>query len=140
MNKTIIALSGTANIGKSMTLARLGRQLKAAGATTTNNIGHNDYRAIFQYQNLTVGLQTYGDTAQLITQGLDVFSQHQCDIIAIAAKGYGATNTVIDNFSNQNGYRLIWSRPYVVWDGSISEDAIKNYSASHLLLMINDII
>ncbi len=140
MTKTIIALWGTANIGKSMTLARLGRQLQANGATTNANITGGDYRAIFQYQNKTIGLQTYGDTEHLVNQGLTEFQNQQCDIIAIASKSYGATVDTIGAFAGQNGYRIIWSSPYEVRDGSITTDTIKNYAASHLLRMVDDVI
>lgn len=140
MNKTIIALWGTANVGKSMTLARLGRQLHANGATTTAHISGTDYRAIFQYQDKTIGLQTYGDTEYLVNQGLVEFQNQHCDIIVIASKSYGATVDAQVTFAERNGYRLFWATPYEVHDDSITTDIMKTYSASHLLRMIDDVI
>lgn len=140
MKKTIIALKGTANIGKSMTLSRLGRQLQANGAVTNEDITREDYRAVFRYNNVTIGLQTYGDTEHLINQGLSGFLNQQCDIIVIASKSYGATVDALYTFAGQNSYRLIWASPYEVRDGSITTDKMKSYNASHLLRLIDDII
>ena len=140
MKKTIIALSGTANVGKSMTLSRLGRQLQTAGGVTPDNIVGVEYRAVFAYLRINVGIQTFGDTDNVIRQGLLHFQTNSCDIIAIACKRFGATTNRLTTFASANGYRLIWAAPYEVRDGSITNDAIKSYGASHLLNMINDVI
>lgn len=139
-NRTVIAVSGTANVGKSMTLSSLGRQLQAAGATTDDSIEGKEYRAIFNYRNLDIGIQTFGDIESMVADGLDVFQKQKCDIIAVASKRYGNTVNWIENFTKKHGYRLIWTAPYEVSDMSISTDRIKDYTASHFLLMIEDII
>jgi len=138
--KTIIAVSGTANIGKSMTISSLGRQIVAAGGTAPDDVTTKDYRAVIKYLSKIIGVQTYGDTEDLVQSGLDALLNHNCDIIVIASKGYGATVDAIGAFAGTNGYRLIWTSPYEVRDGSIPTTTIKDYGASHLLLMINDII
>jgi len=138
--KTIIAVSGTANIGKSMTISSLGRQIVATGGTTLDDVTTNDYRAITKYLSKIIGVQTYGDTEGLVQSGLDALLNHNCDIIVIASKVYGALVNAIGAFAGANGYRLIWTSPYEVRDSSIPTVTIKDYGASHLLLMINDII
>ncbi|XLS30837.1 hypothetical protein ACJD0Z_08385 [Flavobacteriaceae bacterium M23B6Z8] len=137
---TIIVAQGTANVGKSMTLSRLGRQLITAGATTVDDVTKTDYSARLQYSSVTIGIQTYGDLEGWVAQGLQHFLNNSCDIIAIASKRYGATARVIEEFASVNNYRVIWSTPYRVWDGSITDSDIKDYSASHLKLMVDDII
>lgn len=138
--KTIIVVSGKGNVGKSMTLSRLGKQLVAAGATTSHTFPKKDYRAFLHYKNKTIGVQTYGDREDLVNDGLNAFKTKNCDIIAIATKGFGATVTTLESFAKANNYRVIWSTPYRVWDGSISANDIKDYTASHLKLMIDDVI
>lgn len=138
--KTIIAVSGTANIGKSMTISSLGRQIVASGGVTSDNVAAKDYRAIINYSNKIVGVQTYGDTESIVQSGLDTFLNQNCDIIVIASKGFGSTVDAIGAFAGANDYRLIWISPYEVRDGSIPTNTIKDYGASHLLLMIDDII
>lgn len=138
--KTIIVKSGKANIGKSMTLSRFGEHLVKAGATTTQTLPKKDYHAYFDYRGKKVGIQTYGDTKKLVQDGLNAMQSNSCDIIAIASKGYGATVKAIEAFAKSNNFRVIWAKPYCVWDGSITENDIKNYSASHLKLMIDDVI
>lgn len=138
--KTIIAVSGTANVGKSMTLSRLGKQLAGAGATTTDTVTTNDYNAVLSYKSFTVGIQTYGDVAGWVHTGLHSFLAKKCDIIAIACKSYGATVNEIKTFAKSNNYRVIWTTPCAVWDGTIPENDIKDYAASHLKLMVDDIV
>jgi len=141
MEKTIIVLGGTANTGKSMTLVHLGNQLQTnANTITRTNLGNNDYRAVFQYKKQIIGLNTAGDTLGIVTEGLNEFLQKQCGIIAIASKAYGATVIAISEFATQNGYRVIWTKPYVVWDNHINTQRIKNYTASQLHKMIDDVI
>ena len=138
--KTIIVVSGTANIGKSMTLSRLGVQLYYAGASTNQKFPAKDYRACFQYKTKKIGIQTYGDTEHLVYTGLHELQSQNCDIIAIASKGFGKTVKAIETFANSYNYRVIWSTPYRVWDGSVTTSDIKDYTASHLKLMIDDVI
>ncbi|WP_405576850.1 hypothetical protein [Winogradskyella sp. Asnod2-B02-A] len=138
--KTIIVSSGTANIGKSMTLSRLGKQLVVAGATTSHTFPKKDYHAYLQYKGMKIGVQTYGDRQDLVKDGLNAFNAKSCDIIAIASKGYGATVKAIESFALANDYRVIWTSPYRVLDGSITATDIKDYSASHLKMMVDDII
>ncbi|MCB9336595.1 MAG: hypothetical protein H6577_00545 [Lewinellaceae bacterium] len=107
MKKTIIAIYGTANVGKSMTLSRLGRQLQANGAITTDDISRNDYRAVFNYLNRIVGVQTFGDINWMVEEGLNHFLNQSCDIIAIASKTYGGTTRTLNEFARDNHYRLI---------------------------------
>lgn len=110
--KTIIVVSGTANIGKSMTLSRLGHQLYYAGALTTQKFPAKDYRAYFKYNANKIGIQTYGDTEHLVYTGLYELQSQNCDIIAIASKGFGKTVKAIETFANSNNYRVIWTAPY----------------------------
>lgn len=138
--KSIIVAQGTANIGKSMTLSRLGRILVNSGSTTTGNTSRGDYNVTMSYISKLIGIQTFGDSPGLVKTGLTDFLNMSCDIIVIASKGYGATVMEIESFAKTNNYRVIWTSPYKVWDGSISANDIKDYSASHLKLMIDDII
>ncbi|WP_421751085.1 hypothetical protein [Croceimicrobium sp.] len=140
MTKTIIALWGTANVGKSMTLARLGRQLQRSGAITQADVKREEYRAIFNYQSHIIGLQTYGDFVHVVDKGLNEFLKENCDIIVIASKSYGATVDALGAFAGSHGYRLIWASPYQVRDRSIATDRINEYCARHLFNIINDTI
>ncbi|WP_207494512.1 hypothetical protein [Aridibaculum aurantiacum] len=123
-----------------MTLARLGRQLGDAGASTLDDITRGEYRAVFNYQGRRIGIQTFGDTENVVNAGLNHFLDNSCQIIAIASKRYGQTIARLDAFANVNNFRIIWVAPYEVRDDSISTNTIKEYCASHLLLMIDDVI
>lgn len=140
IQKTIIGIYGTANVGKSTTLRSLGSQLVSSGATTTDNMRTWEYRAVFNYLQTKLGLQTFGDHFTLVEEGLNHFLNNHCDLIVIATKRYGDTIDTVGAFAGDNGYRIIWIAPYEVRDGSIETQVIKDYSASHILLTINDII
>lgn len=142
MQKTIIGVWGTANVGKSMTLASLGRQLQTAGGITETDISEpkTDYRAVFEYLSHTIGIQTFGDVEQLVVEGLEHFLNTECEIVAIASKGYGGTVDAIVAFARNNNYRIIWVTPYDTRDELTEFSTLKAYGASHLLRMIDDTI
>ncbi|WP_298779036.1 hypothetical protein [uncultured Polaribacter sp.] len=135
MEKAIIVASGKADIGKSLTLSKLGKMLNPSLSIT-----RKDYQICFDYKNIKIGLQTFGDTEFYVKNGLTDFLKEDCDLIIIASKGFGKTVTAIENFAGANDYRVIWTTPYRVWDGSITTDDIKRYSASHLFQMVDDVI
>jgi hypothetical protein len=138
--KTLIAVYGTANVGKSMTISELGRNLNSSGGITSSNISLREYRAIMKYLNHSIGLQTYGDLEYLVRDGLNIFLKNNCDLIVIATKSYGATVDTLGAFAGANGYRIIWIAPFEVRDNTIATNVIKEYCAAHLLTTINDII
>lgn len=140
MNKTLIALKGTANVGKSMTLSKLGRKIRAAGGLTNEEIDRREYWAIFDYKNSLIGIQTYGDHVNDVSAGIKGFLQRQCDVIISASKIRGATINHLSQIAITNSYRLLSVRPIEVNDGSIDIDTIKDYGADQLLIMIDDII
>lgn len=140
MQKTIIGVWGTANVGKSMTIANLGRLIQTAGGVTTANITAEDYQAIFEYLGHNIGVQTYGDIGRVVREGLAFFLAGNCDVIVIASKGYGETVHRIGEFAGDNGYRIIWTTPFEVRDGLTGVSDIKAYGATHLLQVVNDLI
>lgn len=138
--KTIIGLKGTANVGKSMTLSSLGRQLRNARGITSVDVTRGDYWAVFDYQGKKVGIQTYGDHVSHVRSGVTGFLNERCDIIVIASKTTGATLNHVNQVATTNDYRVFWARPYEVRDRSIPVEDMKEYCANHLRLMIDDII
>lgn len=140
MKKTIIGVYGTANTGKSKTINRLGHLISENGGTTSNDINYKDYFAVFSYKSACVGIQTYGDYKSAVVEGLRKFKEQSCEVIVIASKQYGGTVDVINEFATDNDFRVIWVTPYQVLDGSIDIDRLKNYSAQHLLRIVNDVI
>lgn len=140
MKKTIIGVYGTANIGKSKTINRLGHLIGENGGSSDNNINFYDYFAVFSYKSACVGIQTYGDYKFAVEEGLGKFKEQNCEVIVIASKQYGGTVDVLNEFAKDNDFRVIWVTPYQVLDGSIDIDELKNYSAQHLLRMVNDVI
>ncbi|GEM_PF-4304840 len=143
MTCTIIGVWGKANTGKSTTLALLGAKLICAGATTDNNINHTEYRAIFKYHSATIGLQTYGDYARAVREGLSYFNK-QCDILVMASRSSGGTMAELQAYAQNHGYRLIWVTPLQLEGaqpkGSVAVGALKDYSARQLLQMVDDMI
>ena len=142
IRKTIIGVWGTANKGKSTTIRTLGRNLKNNGAQTENDVEkYNEYQAVFDYRGIKVGLQTYGDVASLVEEGLEELELKGSDIIVIATKSYGRTVDHLGEFAGIHDYRVLWVTPieiYNVEEGEIHQ--MKYYSASQLEVMINDII
>jgi len=143
MKKTIIAVWGTANVGKSKTLIKLGNIIKNCGWITENNVSkNNDYWAVFKYKGITLGVETYGDVEDDVGHGLQGLIGAKCDIIVMTSKTYGGTVNAIGELSSDpsNDYRVLWITPIQVNDGQTDLDLVNGHSARHLKQMIEDII
>lgn len=140
MQKTIIVLKGTKNIGKTSTLVRVGKKLdKRKNSTTKDDINYPEYRAVFEYLGVKVGIQTFGDHVYVIDEGLNEFDKYPCDILIMASKGYGDTTMAIENYAKRGGYRVFWGTPWNCTD-TTQLNALNDYNADICLKMLDDII
>lgn len=138
MEKTILGLYGTANVGKSTTLAALGHLLLAAGATTRNKIDFADYRAVFHYRGIVICLQTYGDFEGVVLEGLAYFEKEPWDILIMASKSRGATSARLSEFARKENARLIWGTPLISEDGKSDISTLKKSGARQLLRLMDE--
>jgi hypothetical protein len=106
--KTVIALYGPANTGKSSTVKKVYELLKAKypNAPVTHEIIHHDVRAIIKINGHSIGIESQGDPGSRIFTSISLFVQEECDIIVCATRTRGQTVEVIENLKPQ--YCVNW--------------------------------
>lgn len=102
----VIVLCGINNSGKTQTLNKLAYLLSKNGCqqfslnTPPSGYSCKDSMYVFSCPSgpsKKVGIYTAGDTATHIRNGFKYFRLHNCDIVLIASRVYGATQEEIEN-------------------------------------------
>ena len=91
MNK-IIALQGAPSVGKTTTIGKLYESLSQRGYTIIlpkARQGSKDFFVVFEKNNKTIGITTYGETASLIKYRLARFIKENCSVIVCACHEEG---------------------------------------------------
>lgn len=105
-NRTILALWGKDNRGKSITLRLLLDELKNAGGDVISqkDLGYPDVRCVLRYLGRTVGLTTRGDTRGVLAE--DFAFLGECDLYICATRSKDSSCDFVRE-QTQNG-TLIW--------------------------------
>lgn len=104
--KTIIALRGVGNSGKSTTICKFHDLMTAHGYTVveTNFVpGGGDFLAIFTKMGKKIGVTSCGDTYDLVADRLTDLINDGCEICVCACRSYDrgrGTNTAIAEFTS----------------------------------------
>src|SRR3972149_2553681 len=106
--KTIIALKGIGNSGKSMSIKRAYTILKYK----YSDVGilyekvMVDVKAIITIKNKIIGVESQGDPTSRLTESLEEFSRKGCNIILCATRTYGGTVEAVKNMESE--YQIQW--------------------------------
>lgn len=108
--KTIIALRGDQNTGKSTTIGMIYEELVdkgyniIQGRRTYRNRPSHDFIAILKFNKIKIGITTYGDVPKVITAKIKVLVKAKCEVIVCAChkteRGYGGYNHSITQFKD----------------------------------------
>lgn len=119
----IIALCGSANVGKTTTLKELIRECKARGATPiaglSSTISPADDIEVFDYKGKVVCVSTGGDTVDVIDEGYDVAAKHLCEVFVTAARGRWNCSTLgrVCQLAGSGAYPILlsayWEQPSI---------------------------
>lgn len=101
--KTLIALYGTGNTGKSVTLKKVYALLKAKypNAPVRHEIIDHDVRAIIDIKGLKLGIESQGDPNSRLFESLPLFVREQCVIIICATRTRGGTVHAVEKLGSQ---------------------------------------
>ncbi|WP_431287444.1 hypothetical protein [Roseateles chitinivorans] len=107
--KTIIALSGAANRGKSTTLRLLIEKIKAKYPTAgiEEKLFKIDITIILTINGVKVGIETQGDPNSRLGTSLARFVENKCKVIICASRSYGGTVDLVHTAANA-GYEVKW--------------------------------
>lgn len=108
--KSVIAIQGFKNIGKTLTI-KLVRELlldKYPNAEEIELIKNTiDIRVIVIINEFKIGIESQGDPGGRLSDSLKYFLKENCDIIVCPTRTYGKTVEVVEALENQ-GYEITW--------------------------------
>lgn len=85
--KTIIALSGSHNTGKTETLNYLiDKLLDSGGDIIYGNKSGKDKRVCISYKNKKIAISTFGDGKEELDENIELFKNRNCDICITATR------------------------------------------------------
>ena len=128
--KTIIALRGIANVGKSQTIQNTYRIMKNQNMvldTLTEEIGRVDIKAIAITNNeIKIGIESQGDPSARLEKSLNEFKQNGCKIILCATRSRGKTVEIVKALNSD--YDIKWENKYksMATDERIDNERIAN--------------
>lgn len=144
MKKTIIAIQGIGNKGKTETVKRFREVLLEAYPNSEEEIKESDgdIKTIitinYNGKPVKIGIESQGDpNSRLTREGLKWFLAEKCDIIICACRTYGETVDTIDMVSKNNGYDVIYNSPY---KSGKDHEALNHLKAKHLLSLLKEYI
>ena len=106
--KTVIALWGPHNAGKSATINTVYEHLRAKypKAPVTHETINHDVRAILTINGHRIGLESQGDPASRMFTSISMFAREECDIIVCATRTRGHTVKAIEDLEPK--YKVTW--------------------------------
>ena len=109
--KTIIAVWGTAAIGKSSMIKTIFEKLNVIGSFE-EFISDGDIKAIGNYNGKLIGIESQGDPYSRQGKSLGEFANRNCDIIICASRTKGETVNNIIRISESFNYEVIWTSSF----------------------------
>jgi hypothetical protein len=136
MTKSIVALQGKGDTGKTTTIGILHDKLLKKGFKRENYVEggqrrkgrRREFHAIFMVNGKKVGIASVGDLRKHIEPRLREFGKEGCSIIVCACHTRGGTVEVIEEFA-----RTGWDLEFVQKQHGIDENALNEADADHLL-------
>jgi hypothetical protein len=138
MNRSIIALQGDPNTGKSITIGLLYEMMKQNGFTVVKDKwkkNSKDFFVLLKKNHVLIGVSSYGDTEHWIKERCGRFVNAGCHFIVCACHNNGKTVNAVLSFSDYEPI-LIHKRISI----SIEQMNANTSDASELLEIINDLI
>jgi hypothetical protein len=106
--KKVIVLWGTANIGKTITLKKVHKQLLKLSTNTLPEHSRNniDIREILIINGMKVGIETQGDPNSRLAESLKLFKKQGCVLIICATRTRGQTVELVNELEPK--YSVSW--------------------------------
>jgi hypothetical protein len=116
MKKTLIALRGRANSGKTTTIRMVWDKLKLqySNQWICEKKYKHDITAILTIESKRsktkekIGVESQGDPASRLPDSLQLFVQLNCQIIVCATRLQGGTVKAVDDLRRKHGYTIIF--------------------------------
>ncbi|MDX2300218.1 MAG: hypothetical protein NW204_10880 [Xanthomonadaceae bacterium] len=134
--KTLIALRGAGNRGKSRTLCMLIELIKVAypSAKFEEKRYKIDITVVITVGTIKVGVETQGDPNSRLERSLNTFVDIGCKVIVCASRSSGRTVEIV-NEAGSRGYRVKWVEKASVQESAM-QCAANRASAGELLTLV----
>lgn len=109
--KTVFALYGSANVGKSATIRKIFDLLTLAYPNAPVQHLHNpgvDISAILEIKGVFIGIESQGDPGSRLAQSLEKFRNAKCRIIVCATRNWGGTVDAVKQLESE--YSVVWHK------------------------------
>lgn len=143
--KTIIALQGKANQGKTTTIRRLADLIREEFSNAQYNPEKlptkGDIWVIITIGKIKIGIESQGDPgSRIITHNtLDGLAINECDIIICASRTSGETVRVVERVAKEYKYRLFWRGTYAN-RFKMDPDKLNEKAAEHTLDLVKAVM
>lgn len=110
MEKTIIALWGRGNVGKTTTIKDVFEKLleifKDCKLLKKEDSYVDDIQSIIEIDDIKIGIESQGDPNSRIFKSIPLFIKEGCHIIICATRTSGATTKIVKK--QESDYEVVW--------------------------------
>ncbi|MCC6691329.1 MAG: hypothetical protein IT235_07330 [Bacteroidia bacterium] len=142
MNKTVFAIWGHAQQGKSDTVKRIVQEITAAyptATTTPSTINYSaDIQVIIATGKITIGIESQGDPNSRLFTSLTQFSSANCDIIICSTRTSGATVDAVSALHASHGYDIVWTTNHR--SNEKNQAILNDISAKHIFGLVQQVM
>lgn len=142
MNKTIIAVYGRAQEGKSTTIKNVVSIFEAYPfASVTYLQKGEDILATIDLGGIKVGAESQGDPNSrmfYVNTVEELIKVHNCDIVLCATRTEGMTVKKVDSLADSYGYHTLWKSSY--YTPSLNHSILNKIAAEEIVELIHSLI
>ena len=143
MKKTVIAISGASNQGKSASIKEIVQRitLRFPSAFVDYKINTADVKAIIQIGHVKIGIESQGDPGSRLGASLQEFIKEGCDIIVCATRTRGETVELVNEMFAKYHYDIIWTSNYFSNEKYDPNNPIINhFFADHMIFLVQQVM
>jgi len=140
MKKTVIAIWGASNQGKSSSINEIVNRLPAHFPTAHIDIriAGGDIQAIVTIGSVKIGIESAGDPGGRLPTSLALFVREGCEVIICATRTRGSTVTAVEALHPQHQFDIVWTSNYCSREKPIVNS--NRYFAEHMLFMLREVL
>jgi len=151
MNKTIIAIYGRANEGKSETIKKVCQMLINCYPNAIPSVGNIKYDAdillTIQLGDIKIGIESQGDpNSRMISEDtIKKLADNKidnilgnCDIIICATRTEGKTVQKVDDIANDYSFNTLWISSF--WSPTLNHEVLNCKAAKNIIEIIKSLI
>lgn len=146
MNKTIIAVYGRKDEGKSSSIKLVCQKLLDEFPNATSSIPKEeisysaDILVIITLGSIRIGIESQGDPkSRMITEEtIKYLAEEKCDIILCATRTGGETVHKVDEIAGAYNYRTLWLSTF--WGHHLDHDVLNNQLSDQIIRFITSLI